>query len=131
MRHVPIAASLFFAIELLAPAVRAQVQSPVAFLGPEIGADHQLGNYTDLAPYVRAIEKSTDRMRLVDIGPTSYGQRMLMAVITSPQNHARLERLRTISQQLSKGRGIDATQAKALAAEGRAFVWIDGGLHAT
>jgi len=131
MRNARIAASLFFAVELLVPAVRAQVQSPVAFLGHEIGADHQLCNYTDLARYFRAIEKSTDRMRLVDIGPTSYGQRMLMAVITSPQNHARLERLRAISQQLSKGRGIDATQAKALAAEGRAFVWIDGGLHAT
>ncbi|HEU4418417.1 MAG TPA: M14 metallopeptidase family protein [Planctomycetota bacterium] len=131
MRYAPIAASLFFAVELLVPAALAQVPSPVAFLGHEIGADHQLCNYTDLVRYFRAIEQSTDRMKLVDIGPTSYGQRMLMAVITSPQNHTRLERLRTISQQLSKGRGIDATQAKALAAEGRAFVWIDGGLHAT
>ena len=130
MRNARIAAFLFIAIELLVPAVRAQAPSPVDFLGHEIGADHQLCNYTDLARYFRAIEKSSDRMRLVDIGPTSYGQRMLMAVITSPQNHARLERLRTINQQLSKGR-IDATQAKALAAEGRATVWIDGGLHAT
>ena len=86
MCHARIAASLFFAIELLVPGLRAQVPSPVAFLGHEIGADHELCNYTDLARYFRAIEQKTDRMRLVDIGPTSYGQRMLMAVISSPEN---------------------------------------------
>src|SRR5688572_20279747 len=131
MCNARIAASLFFALDLLVPAPWAQVPSPVAFLGHEIGADHQLCNFTDLVRYFRAIEQKTDRMRLVDIGPTSYGQRMLMAVISSPQNHARLDRLRAISQQLSKGHGIDAAQAKALAGEGRAVVWIDGGLQAT
>jgi hypothetical protein len=56
---------------------------------------------------------------------------MLMMVISSPQNLARLERLRTISTMLARGEGVDQDQAKALAAEGRAFVWIDAGLHST
>ncbi|MCA8974313.1 MAG: peptidase [Planctomycetes bacterium] len=109
----------------------AQVPSPVEFLGHEVGADFRLCNYTDMVRYFRAIERGSDRMRLVDIGATSYGQRMLMAVISAPQNLQHIERLRTICQRLSKGRGIDDGAARAMAEEGRAFVWIDAGLHAT
>jgi len=114
----------------LATAAPAQVPSPVEFLGHEVGADHRLCNYTDMVRYFRTVEERSPRLRLVDIGPTSYGQRMLMGVLTSPANHARLERLRDISRQLAKGR-IDAATAQAFAEEGRAFVWIDAGLHST
>jgi hypothetical protein len=115
---------------LLATPLAAQVQSPLQFLGHEVGADYQLCNYTDMVRYFRSLEQHSDRMRLVDIGPTSYGQRMVMAVISSPQNLARLERLRHICQQLSKAR-VDEKATAELAEEGRALVWIDGGLHST
>src|SRR5581483_2114850 len=36
-----------------------------------------------------------------------------------------------ISARLARAEDLDETQARALAAEGRAIVWIDGGLHAT
>lgn len=120
-----------FVASLFAPGAWAQVPSPVEFLGHEVGADHRLCNYTDMMRYFAAIVAKSDRMRLVDIGPTSYGQRMQMAVISSPQNLARLERLREISVALAHARGVDGDNVKALAAEGRAFVWIDAGLHAT
>ncbi|MFO1076152.1 MAG: M14 metallopeptidase family protein [Planctomycetota bacterium] len=125
------ALSCLLALTCLSAPARAQVPSPVEFLGHEIGADHRLCNYTDLCAYWRAIEAKTDRMRLVDIGPTSYGQRMLMAVISSPQNLANLERLRAIWRALAAGRGTDEAAARAMADEGRALVWIDAGLHAT
>lgn len=116
---------------LVAPRAVAQVPSPTEFLGHEVGADYQLCNYTDLMRYWRAIEAKSDRMRIVDIGPTSYGQRMHMAVISSPKNLANLERLREISVGLAHVRGVDKKAAAELAAEGRAIVWIDAGLHAT
>ncbi len=109
----------------------AQVPSPVEFLGHEVGADYQLCNYTDLVRYFRAVEQASDRVKLVDIGETSYGQRMVMAVITSPQNQARLERLRQISHALCHAENGDAAAAAALAEEGRAVIWVDAGLHAT
>lgn len=116
---------------LLAVAARAQVPSPLSFLGHEVGADYQLCNYTDMVRYFEAVAAACDRVRIVDIGPSSYGQRMRMLVISSPTNLANLERLRTISRELARGDGVDAAEAKALAAEGRAFVWIDAGLHST
>ena len=115
---------------LLRP-VSAQVPEPADFFGHEIGADYKLINYTDMVRYFRAVEAASDRMKMVDIGPTSYGQRMWMSVITSKRNHARLDRLREISYTMAHPGDITRAQAEALAAEGCAVIWIDAGLHAT
>jgi hypothetical protein len=125
-----ILARLLLVLVVVARLSTGQVPSPVSFLGHEVGADHRLCNYTDMVRWFRAVEAATKRVRLVDIGPTSYGQRMTMLVITSPANQVRCERLRDISCQLAKGR-LDADTARAFADEGRAVVWIDGGLHST
>lgn len=125
-RSRPLVAALSFAGLLLA-----QVPSPVAFLGHEVGADQRLCNFTDLMRYFRAVEAASERVRLVEIGKSSYGQTMVMAVITSPANHARLETLRGIAQRLCRARDVDRAVAQQLADEGRAVVWIDAGLHST
>ncbi len=54
-----------------------------------------------------------------------------MAIITSPENHTKLDRYKEISQRLALAEGLTDEQARALAREGKAVVWIDGGLHAT
>ncbi|HEY0610532.1 MAG TPA: M14 family metallopeptidase, partial [Chitinophaga sp.] len=42
-----------------------------------------------------------------------------------------LKRYKEISQQLGHAKGLTDQQAHSLAAEGKAIIWIDGGLHAT
>src|SRR3990170_3013613 len=54
-----------------------------------------------------------------------------MAIVSSPENHRRLERYRDISRRLALAEGLTDDQARALAKEGKAVVWIDGGLHAS
>ena len=54
-----------------------------------------------------------------------------MAIITAPENFAKLERYKEISRRLSLAEGLTDDQARALAKEGKSVVWIDGGLHAT
>jgi hypothetical protein len=56
---------------------------------------------------------------------------MVMAVITSPENQKHLGRFQEISRKLALAEGLSDRDARALAKEGRAVVWIDGGLHAT
>jgi len=109
----------------------AQVPDPEGFFGHEVGADYKLINYTDMVRYFRAVEAQSDRVKLADIGPTSYGQRTVMAVITSPKNHARLDRLREISYRMAHPGDMSRAEAEAMAAEGCAVIWIDAGLHAT
>src|SRR5207253_8397990 len=68
---------------------------------------------------------------VVTIGKTEEGRPQLMGVVTSPANHKRLPRLREIARKLALAEGLTETEARSLAAEGKAVVWIDGGLHAS
>jgi hypothetical protein len=115
----------------LAPAQDAapRVTPPKAHFGFDIGADYCLANYQQLAAYWRKLAGQSDRIKLVDIGQTEEGRPQLMAVVTSPANHRRLDRLRTISGTLARAE-VDEATARQLAADGKAVVWIDGGLHA-
>ena len=106
------------------------VPSPLQSLGFSLGDDYHLANYRQLVGYWKKLEAASDRMRLLQIGETAEGRPMWMAIITSPANHAKLSRYRKISRLLALAQ-VDENQARELAQEGRAIVWIDGGLHAT
>ncbi|MQA89394.1 MAG: peptidase [Gemmatimonas sp.] len=121
-------ASVLFAVPLASQAV---TTTPESFFGHEIGADYVLPNYEEFTAFVRQLDTESDRMTLVDIGQTAEGRTQLMAIITSPENHANLEHYREISERLAKAEGLTDEEARQLAQEGKAVVWFDGGLHAT
>lgn len=132
----PAVAVCLFGLLALSPVVEAQpkartITSPKQQFGHDIGDDYQLVNYTQETEYLNKLAKESDRMKLVDIGPTAEGRHQYMAVISSPANMKNLEHFREISQKLSQAKGLTDEQAKALAEEGKAVVWIDGGLHAS
>jgi hypothetical protein len=107
------------------------VTSPFDEFGFDIGDDYHLANYTQLAAYWAKLAAESDRMELEIIGETAEGRPMLMAVISSPANLANLDRYKDISRRLALAEGVGEAQARDLAAEGRAVIWIDGGIHAT
>ena len=126
-------AGLVLVLGLTTSPVGAQtdVTTPEAALGFEIGADYQLANYVQLTAYWQTLAQESDRMRLESIGQTAEGRDQWMAIVTSPENHRRLDRYQNIAQRLARAEGLDDDEARALAAEGKAVVWIDGGLHAS
>ncbi len=127
------AAVVAITIALGAPALAAPsgITSPKEAFGHDIGDDYFLANYTQLEAYFKTLAGQSDRMKLVDIGPTEEGRREYMAIVSSPANLAKLDRYREIARKLAKAEGVSEDEAKALAAEGKAVIWIDGGLHAT
>ena len=108
-----------------------RVTPPVQEFGAGIGDDYFLATYAQLEAYWKKLDRESNRMSLVDIGRTEEGRTQWMAVITAPENAAKLERYRQISQRLARADGLTDEQAHALAAEGKTVVWIDGGLHAS
>src|SRR5687767_2843088 len=118
---------------LIATAANAQgrITTPKEFFGFSIGDDYRLATYTQFVDYWRRLDRESDRMRVVEIGRTAEGRPQLMAIVTSAANFARLDRLREISRRLALAEPASAEEARALAREGKAVVWIDGGLHAT
>src|SRR5690606_19897834 len=108
-----------------------KVTTPEQFFGHQIGADYVLFNYTKFSEYVRKLDSESDRMVVQSIGKTAEGRDQLMAIITSPENHKNLAKYKDIARRLALAEGLTDDQARALAREGKAVVWIDGGLHAT
>jgi hypothetical protein len=104
--------------------------SPRQQFGFNIGDDYFLVNYSQMIEYWKKLDQQSERLRLVDIGKTSEGRTMTMAIITSVENQRNLDRYQNISRQLARAENLTDTQARDLAAEGKAVVWIDGGLHA-
>ena len=90
-----------------------------------------LANYTQTEAYFRKVAAASDRVKLVEMGSTEEGRRQLMLIVSSPANLAKLDQYKNISQKLARADGLTDEAAKALANEGKAIVWIDGGLHAT
>lgn len=110
---------------------QAQLPSPKEHFGFSIGDDYQLATYTQTEAYFKKLAAASDRVKLVDIGKTEEGRTQYMLIISSPENLQNIDRYKKISQQLAHAENITNEQAQALAAEGKAVVWIDGGLHAT
>jgi hypothetical protein len=112
-------------------AARQSVTTPFEQFGFNLGDDYHLANYTELSGYWTTLARESDRMTLETIGETAEGRPMVMAVITSPENHQNLEEYEAISRRLALAEGLTEDEARDLARRGRTVVWINGGLHAT
>jgi len=108
----------------------AQLRSPEEMFGFRPGDDYKLASYEQMEAYYRQLAASSDRVMLREIGRSVLGKPLFLLTISTPENLANLDRWRDISEQLARAK-VDAETAGALAAEGKAVVWIDGGLHAT
>ena len=107
------------------------ITTPRQHFGFDIGDDYQLATYDRFAEYWHTLDQESDRVKVVEIGRTAEGRPQLMAIVTSPENFKKLDRYKDISRKLATVDGVSEEQARALAKEGKAVVWFDGGLHAT
>jgi hypothetical protein len=105
--------------------------SPKEHFGFTIGDNYQLTTFTQTLAYFKKLDEASDRAKLVEIGKTEEGRSQFMMIVTSPENFKKLEHYQSISKKLAIAENISDDQAKAMAKEGKAVVWIDGGLHAT
>jgi hypothetical protein len=115
----------------LTTALQAQtVPSPKEHFGFNIGEDYKLANYTQTEAYFKKLSASP-RTKLVDIGLTEEGRHQWMLIVSSPENIKNLDKYKDISRKLALAENLTDAQAKTLSQQGKAIVWIDGGLHAT
>ena len=108
-----------------------RLPSPEASFGFQPGADFKLATYDQSIDYFKKLDAASRYLTLVEAGRTTQGRPMYFALISSPDNLAHIDRYREIALRLAHPAGLTESEARRLAAEGKAFVHIDGGLHAT
>jgi hypothetical protein len=116
---------------LLTAQTALKITTPTEALGFNLGDDYQVANYTQLEAWWKKLAAESPRMKLESIGKTEEGRDQWMAIITSPENMQKLARYKEIAGRLAHAEGVSEQEARVLAREGKAIVWIDGGLHAS
>ncbi|NGF56463.1 peptidase [Parapedobacter sp. SGR-10] len=106
------------------------IPTPKSHFGFNIGDDYHLTNYTQTEAYFKRLAELSDRVLLKNLGHTEEGRNQYMLVVSSPENIKNVEQYRAISQELALAKMPEET-ARKLSKEGKAVVWIDGGLHST
>jgi len=109
----------------------AGIPEPKSTFGFEPGADYKLATYEQSIEYFRKLDAASKYVTLVEAGRTTQGRPIYFALISSPDNLSHIERYRGIAQRLAHPAALSEGEARRLAIEGKAFVHIDGGLHAT
>ena len=130
-------ASVFFALifALCTGGTRAQsiaaVPTPESVLGHKPGDDFYLASYDDSRAYFRKLTETSNRIKIINVGKTTRGLDWEIAIISSPENLAALDKYKDLNRKLTQARGLDDAAAKALAAQGKVIVHIDGGMHSS
>lgn len=105
------------------------VPKPEDVIGFAPGTDYKLADWNQLESYYRAVAEASERVVLQEIGVTHHGNNLLLLIISSPENLQNKEHYRSISERLGRAKDLTDEEARELAVEGKAVVWIDSGLH--
>jgi len=130
-RRLLLGAALCASAGLPARPAAAQIPTPESVLGFVPGADFHLATYEQSVDYFQRLDAASDRIRMIRVGRTSFGRDWWVALISTPENLADVERYRGIADRLAHPGALSDDEARALAREGKAIVDISGGLHAS
>jgi hypothetical protein len=124
-------APLLCALLTLASIAGAQIPSPVAHFGFTMGADRRLASADAIERYFELVAAQSDRVRIVDIGPTTEGHRTLAAIVSAPDNIRNLEQIRATNERLADPRTLPPDEARRLAAGHKLVLAIGASIHAS
>ena len=120
------AAGLFFSAE-----AAAQLPSPEEFFGHRMGADRKLARWDRLVEYYELIDERSDRVRVVNMGPSTLGRPFLSIFVSAPENLARLDDYQRMNAVLQDPRGHSQEEVSQAIAGGKVVFVQAYALHST
>jgi hypothetical protein len=120
---------LLLAFSLLT--IPAAAQGPVPTFREVTGHDfgERITQHHQAMQYLERLAAASSRVTLVRMGQSWERRDLVMAVVTSPENHARLEEIRQNSLRLADPRGTSAAEADAIIANQPVITWYGGSIH--
>lgn len=115
---------------LLSWCALAAVPTPQSHFGHEIGADRTVLDWEKVVSYFQALARTSDRIRVEELGKSTEGRPFIAAVIAEPETLRHLDRYREIQQKLADPRKTPPAEAEKLFAQGKAVVMITCSIHA-
>lgn len=107
------------------------VASPASFLGHPVGADFKLPGWKEVSGYYRELAEASPNVLLERVGETTEGRDFLLAIISSPENLARLDEIKKLSRIVADPRGRSEADRQAVIERGKVIVCVTPAMHAT
>jgi hypothetical protein len=105
------------------------VPDPVSVFGFAPGADRKLIDYSQLIDYVEQVADASPRVAVTEIGRTTLDRPMKLVFISSPENLARLDELRSINRRLALDPLIPDGERESLVASSPVFLMATLSMH--
>ena len=126
-------AAAFF--NLFVPPIEANVpqkiETPEQHFGFKPGTDRMLFNYESLISYLKKLDASSPRLKLVEIGESPMGRKMYIAFISSENNIANLDNLKLINRRLALDPNIPDSEKESILKNGKVFFLATLSMHST
>ena len=106
---------------------RPEVPRPAALLGYEPGEFHT--TYANYERFLRELAPKTDRLRVFTLGQTPEHRPLYLLAVSSPENLARLDAIKSDVARLADPRTCSEADAAAIAARSPMIVWLSYSIH--
>lgn len=115
------------ALLFIAPGALAQVPTFGEVAGHAIG--ERIIQTHQVERYLERLAEASDRVTFEVIGQSWQGRPLMMAVVTSPENHARIAEIKRNAQRLGDPRGLTAAEEAAIIQTQPVVIWFGGAIH--
>lgn len=106
------------------------IKTPKEFFGFTPGDDREMARWDMIVEYFRMLDQASERIKVIDMGPSTEGWPFLQVIITSEENMKNLEEIRQTSMKLADPRGLSQDEIEALVKKGKAVSVQSMSLHA-
>jgi hypothetical protein len=121
------------AMMLIATATAAAAQSPTRVPTFREVTGHDFGEritqHHQMVEYLERLAATSPRVRIMRQGESWERRALMLAIVTSPENHARLETIRANSLRLADPRRTSPDEARGIIANQPVIAWYGGSIH--
>ncbi len=109
------------------PELDPAVPSPAAFLGYPLGT--RFTHHQRILEYLRRLAEASPRVAMWQYGESYEGRPLTLVAISTPENIARLDAIRSEHLRLADPRAMDDAEVAKVEGEVPAVVWLAYGVH--
>ncbi len=107
------------------------IPTPESHFGHPMGVDRELLDWDKVVSYFQELSKTSDKVRVAELGKTAEGRPFIAATISSASTLANLDHYREIQAKLADPRRTTPAESARLILEGKTVVLITCSIHAT